>query len=77
LVIEVQRYIYFVAQLKDLIYLPVANFVVVQVAESIESLAHHECCLRLCQVLSLCDEKEKFTSFAQSTGQTADQYLGL
>ena len=45
--------------------LPVADFVVMQVAESIESLAHDKSGLCFSQVLLLSDEEEKFTTFTE------------
>ena len=42
--------------------LPVANSVVVKIAESIESLSHDKGSLRLCEVLLLGDMVEKLTS---------------
>ena len=44
-----------------------ADLVVVEVAESVESLAHDESGLSLGQVLLLGDVEEKFTTFAKST----------
>ena len=45
--------------------LPVTDFVVMQVAESIESLAHDKGGLCFSQVLLLSDEEEKFTTFTE------------
>ena len=45
--------------------LPVADFVVMQVAESIESLAHDESSLSFSKVFLLSDEEEKFTTFTE------------
>ena len=44
-----------------------ADLVVVEIAESIESLAHDEGGLSLSQVLLLGDVEEKFATFAKST----------
>jgi len=44
-----------------------ADAVCVQVVERIESLAHDQSSLGLCQVLSLGDEKEKLATLAKST----------
>ena len=45
--------------------LPMADFVVMQIAESIEGLAHDACGLCFGQMLLLSDEEEKFTTFTQ------------
>ena len=46
-----------------LINLPVADFIVMQIAQGVEGLAHYECGLRFCQMFPLRDKEEKFTSF--------------
>jgi hypothetical protein len=46
--------------------LPMANFVIVQVAERVECLTHDQGRLRLCQVFALCDEEKQLTAFAES-----------
>ncbi len=45
--------------------LPVADFIVMQIAESIESLAHDKSGLCFSQVLLVSDEEEKFTTFTE------------
>ena len=44
-----------------------ADAICVQVVERIESLTHDQSSLCLCQMLSLCDEKEKLATLAKST----------
>ena len=44
-----------------------ADFVVVQVAQSVEGLSHDESCLGLSQVLSLSDVKEELATFTKPT----------
>jgi len=43
-----------------------ADTVRMKVVKCIECLTHNKCCLCLSQMFPLCNEKEKFTSFAQS-----------
>ena len=49
-----------------------ANPIIVQIAKSVESLAHHKGSLGLRQVLSLGDVEEQLTSFAKSNCQVLD-----
>jgi hypothetical protein len=44
----------------------VAYFIVVQIAESVESLPHYKRCLGLSEMFALGNEKEKLASFAKS-----------
>ena len=54
--------------------LPVTDFVVMQVAESIESLAHDKSGLCFSQVLLLSDEEEKFTTFTEPEMKISIQF---
>ena len=58
------------------IHLPVANPVVVEVAEGVEGLSHHNGSLGFGQVLALGNEEEKLSALAQLCDQEADS-VGL
>lgn len=45
--------------------LPVADFVIVEVAEGVKSLAHDEGSLGLCEVLALRDEEKELAALAE------------